>query len=42
MQISISGINTMPNYQENVFENRNTHEKLALFPNINQNKLPNE
>ena len=32
----------MPNYQENVSENWNAHAKLALFPNMYQNKLPNE
>ena len=42
MQLSIYGINTMRNYQENVSENQNAHAKLALFPNININKLPNE
>jgi hypothetical protein len=42
MKLSISRIKMMPSYQENVFENKNAHEKLAPFPNIYQNKLPNE
>jgi hypothetical protein len=42
MQLSISGIKMMPNYQANVSENRNAHAKLALFPNMYQNKFPKE
>jgi hypothetical protein len=42
MQLSISGIKMMPNYQANVSKKPNAHAKLALFPNINQNKFPNE
>jgi hypothetical protein len=39
MQLSISGRNMMPNYQANVSENPNVEAKLALFPNMYQNKF---
>jgi hypothetical protein len=39
MKLSISGINMIPNSQENVFENQNAHEKLDLLPNVYQNKF---
>jgi hypothetical protein len=42
MQLSISWIKMMSNYKENVSENRNAHAKLALFPNMYQNKFPKE
>jgi hypothetical protein len=39
MQLSISRIKMMPNYQENVSGNQIVDEKLAIFPNIYQNRL---